>query len=291
MNKAGGSKMNKIVKNRKKVPVSNYVFTILFWLIGLTMLLPLIWMVSTSFKVEADVFNFPIEWIPRRFNIIENYKEVWGKEYNFGLYYWNSIKVAVLATALQVFVSAMGAYGFSKIYWKNRDKVFLLYLATMMIPPQVTVVSRFIINRELRLYDTHLGIILMLAFSVYGVFLLRQAMMGIPESLSESARIDGAGHILIFSQIILPLVRPSLATLAILKFVWTWNDYQTPLVFLKTREKFTIQLGMQQFASEAGSYYSLVMAAAVSAIVPLIIVFLLGQRHVIDGIASGAVKG
>lgn len=279
------------IKKNRNIPVSKIILTALFWLIGISMLLPLVWMISASFKVEADVFNFPIQWIPKRFNIVENYKTVWGEEYNFALYYWNSIKVTILATAAQLLVSAMGAYGFSKIYWKNRDKVFLLYLATMMIPPQVTVVSRFIINKTLGLYDTHLGMILMLAFSVYGVFLLRQAMVGIPESLSESARIDGAGHFTIFMKIILPLVKPSLATLGILKFVWTWNDYQLPLVFLKSREKFTVQLGMRQFASEAGNYYSLIMAAAVSAILPLVIAFLLGQRHVIDGIASGAVKG
>ncbi len=283
--------MNTKKKNNRKIPIGKLILTAVFWLIGISMLLPLVWMISASFKVEADVFNFPIQWIPKRFNIIENYKTVWGEEYNFALYYWNSIKVTILATAAQLFVSAMGAYGFSKIYWKNRDKVFLLYLATMMIPPQVTVVSRFIINKTLGLYDTHLGMILMLAFSVYGVFLLRQAMVGIPESLSESARIDGAGHFTIFMKIIMPLIKPSLATLGILKFVWTWNDYQMPLVFLKSREKFTVQLGMRQFASEAGNYYSLIMAAAVSAILPLVIAFLLGQRHVIDGIASGAVKG
>lgn len=278
-------------ERKRKVPVGKWIITVIFWVIGFSMLIPLVWMISTSFKFESDVFTFPIQWIPTRTNIVENYKTVWGSEYNFAMYYWNSIKVTVLTTVAQVTVSAMGAYGFSKINWKHRDKLFLLYLGTMMIPPQVTIVSTFIVNKMLGLYDTHLGIILMLSFSVYGVFLLRQAMVAIPLSLSESATIDGAGHFTIFTRIILPLTKPSLATLAILKFVWTWNDYQTPLVFLKSRELFTIQLGMKQFQSEAGSYYSLVMAAAVSAIVPLVIVFLAGQRHVIDGIASGAVKG
>lgn len=261
------------------------------FLLGFTMVVPLIWMISTACKVEADVFAFPIQWIPRRWNIVENFKEVWGGKYNFGLYYWNSIKVTILATIAQVFVSSLGAYGFSKVKWKGRDKVFMLYLATMMIPPQVTIVSQFLILRSLNLYNTHIGIIAMLSFSVYGVFLLRQNMVAIPESLSESAKIDGAGHWRIYSSIIMPIMKPSVATLAILKFVWTWNDYQTPLVFLNSRELFTIQLGMKQFASESGAYYSLIMAAAVSAIVPLIIVFLIGQRYVIDGIASGAVKG
>ena len=275
----------------KKVSTSKIVLTIIFWAIGITMLLPLVWMMSTACKVEADVFNFPIEWIPTRWNLVNNMKEVWGSKYNFGMYYWNSIKVTIAATVLQVFVSTLGAYGFSKVQWKGRDQVFMLYLATMMIPPQVTVVSQFIIMREIGLYNTHLGIILLLAFSVYGVFLLRQAMMAVPNSLSESATIDGAGHWTIYSQIILPLVKPTMATLATLKFVWTWNDYQTPLVFLNSRKLYTIQLGMKQFASESGSYYSLIMAAAVSSILPLVIVFLFCQSFVVEGIAAGAVKG
>lgn len=275
----------------KKICWSKIILTCLLWGLGFTMLLPLLWMISTACKVEADVFNFPIEWIPRRWNLAANMKEVWGGEYNFGLYYLNSIKVAVLATFFQVFVSALGAYGFSKVKFPGRDKLFLAYIATMMIPPQVTIVSQFIIMRQIGLYNTHAGLIMMLAFSVYGVFLLRQAMMSIPESLSESARMDGAGHFTIFFRIILPMVKPSLATLATLKFVWTWNDYQAPLVFLNSRTLYTIQLGMKQFASESGSYYSLIMAAAVSAIIPLIIVFLFCQRFVVDGIATGAVKG
>lgn len=275
----------------KKLSVGRIFWTIIFWLIGISMLVPLVWMISTACKVEADVFNFPIDWIPKRWNFIQNMKEVWSGDYNFALYYWNSIKVTVLATVLQVFVSALGAYGFSKIHFKGRDKLFLAYLATMMIPPQVTIVSQFIIMRNIGLYNSHTGLVLMLAFSVYGVFLLRQAMLAIPESLSEAAKIDGAGHVRIFFQIILPMVKPSLATLATLKFVWTWNDYQAPLVFLNNRNLYTIQLGMKAFTSESGSYYSLIMAAAVSAIVPLIVVFLLCQRFVVDGIATGAVKG
>ena len=207
------------------------------------------------------------------------------------MYYLNSIKVTVISTVLQILVSALGAYGFTKIKWKGRDQLFLVYLATMMIPAQVMIVSRFVIMQKMNLCNTHMGIIMMTMFSLYGVFLLRQAMMAIPDSLCESAKIDGAGHLRIFFQIIFPLVKPSIATLAVLKFVWTWNDYQTPLIFLSNRKLFTIQLGMKLFASESGSIYSLTMAAAVSATIPLIILFLFGQRYIIDGIASGAVKG
>ena len=155
---------------KKKIPISKILLTILVWLIGFTMLLPLIWMISTASKVEADVFNFPIEWIPKRWNFINNMKAVWGGTYHFGMYYLNSAKITLLATFLQVLVSALGAYGFSKVHFRGRDTIFLLYLATMMIPSQVTVVSQFIIMRQIGLYNTHRGIIIMMAFSVYGVF-------------------------------------------------------------------------------------------------------------------------
>ena len=275
----------------KKLQIHKIIITVLLFIVGITMLTPLVWMISTSFKEESEVFSFPIKWIPEHSVGLENYKIVWGEKYNFGMYYWNSIKITILSTIFQIFVSALGAYGFTKIKWKGRDQLFLLYLATMMIPPQVMIVSRFVIMQKMGLYNTHLGLILMTMFSIYGVFLLRQAIMGIPDSLCESARIDGANHIRIFFQIVLPLIKPSIATLAVLKFVWCWNDYQMPLIFLSKRSLFTIQLGMKLFATESGSIYSLTMAAAVSATLPLIILFLLGQRYIIDGIASGAVKG
>lgn len=274
----------------KKLYFHKIVLTIVLLFIGLTMLTPLLWMISTSFKAETDVFEFPIRWIPKNNVGWANYKEIWGETYRFGMYYLNSIKVTILSTILQIFISALGAYSFTKIRWKGRDAVFLLYLATMMIPPQVMIISRFVVMRELKLYNTLHGIIIMTMVSTYGVFLLRQAMMGIPDSLCESAKIDGASHFTIFYKICLPLITPSIATLAVLKFVWTWNDYQTPLIFLNDRSLFTIQLGMKLFASESGSIYSLVMAASVSATIPLILVFLLGQRYIIEGIASGAVK-
>lgn len=278
-------------KPKKRLKFSTIILTILFLIIGLSMLIPLIWMLSASFKPEADVFNFPIEFIPRRWNAVENYKAVWGGNYNFGRYYWNSIKLAVSATVLQVLFSALAAYGFSKVKWKGRDKLFNLYLLTMMIPEQVTLVTRFLIMRSIGLYNTHIGLILMWSFSVYGTFLLRQSMLGIPESLSESARIDGANHWQIFTRIIFPMIRPTVATLAILKFTWTWNDFQVPLVFLTDPDLYTVQQGMQTFATQSGVYYSLTMAAAVSSILPLVIVFLIAQRYIIDGIGAGAVKG
>jgi len=256
------------------------------------MLFPLLWMVSASMKFEADVFSFPIQWIPERSRFIENFREVWNAErYSFGRFYLNSLKVSVSATVLTLFVASTAAYSFSKIDFKGREVFFIGYLATMMIPVQILLVPRFMISRWINLYDTHLGLILMGSFVPYAVFLFRQNMLMIPPSITESAKMDGASHIRIYTGIILPMIQPAIAIQAILKFIWTWNNYQAPLIFLQTRTKYTIQLGLKQFADDSGTLISLVMAGSVSAVIPLILIFLIGQRFIIDGISVGGVKG
>ena len=274
-----------------KLSLSKIVITVILLFCSLMFLLPFVWMVSTSFKIEADVFKFPIQWIPERWNLINNYKEVWFGKYPFYLYYWNSIKVAVLTTLLSVVVSSMAAYGFSKIRFPAGSWLFIIVLATYMVPPQASLVPQFILYRYIGLFDSHLGLILLGSFSVLGTFMLRQFFMGIHNDFIDAAKIDGAGHWRIFWSITIPMVRPAIATYAILRFIWTWNDYQNPLIFLRSDELYTIQLAMQKFTTINGEFYSLMMAAAVSAILPLLIVFIIGQKQVIEGIALGGVKG
>ncbi len=275
---------------KRRTQVTRILLTLVLALLTVTMLFPLLWMISASFKYESDVFTFPIEWIPKNPNF-QNYKEVWFGKYDFPLYYWNTIKLSVIVTVVQLLISAMGAFAFAKINFKFREAIFALFLATMMIPDQVTIVPKFMLMKELHLLNTHAGIVLMMVFSVYGVFLLRQHMIGIPDALIDAAKIDGAGYWRIFWQIMLPMSTPALVTLGILRFIWTWNDYQTALIFLSDQKLYTLQLGMSQFASESGAFYSQMMAAAVCAIVPLLILFVIGQKNIMEGIASGAVKG
>lgn len=265
--------------------------TLLMALITFTMLFPLLWMVSASFKYEVDVFNYPLQWIPPKWNAISNYSKVWSSQYSFPLYYWNTIKVSITVTVIQLLIASMGAFAFAKLRFKFKDSLFALFIATMMIPDQVTIVPKFMLLTWMNLIDSHAGLVLIVVFSVYGIFLLRQYMMSLPDSLVEAAKIDGAGYFRIYWQIVLPISQPVLATLAILRFIWTWDDYQNPLIFLRSKELFTIQLGMSQFASQSGTFYSLLMAAAVCAILPLLIIFIIGQRFIIDGMTSGAVKG
>ncbi len=267
------------------------IVTILILFCSLMFLLPFFWMLSTSFKIEADVFKFPIQWIPERWNMVNNYQEVWFGKYPFYMYYWNSIKVAVLTTLLSVVVSSMAAYGFSKIRFPAGSWLFLIVLATYMVPQQASLVPQFILYRYIGLFDSHLGLILLGSFSVLGTFMLRQFFMGIHDDYIDAARVDGAGHWRIFWSITVPIVRPAIATYAILRFIWTWNDYQNPLIFLRSDELYTIQLAMQKFTTINGEFYSLMMAAAVSAILPLLLVFIIGQKHVIEGISLGGVKG
>ncbi|MGG1518019.1 carbohydrate ABC transporter permease [Paenibacillus oryzisoli] len=265
------------------------LLTLLMCVIGILFMSPFIWMISASMKPEADVFIYPIQWIPKHWQLIENYKEVWST--NFPLYYWNSIKVTVCTTALSVLLSSMAAYSFSKIKFRGRNVIFVLVLVIYMIPSQAILVPQFLLFRWVGLFDSHFGLILLGSFSVLGTFMLRQFYLGIHEEYMESARIDGAGHFRIFWSICTPLVKPAIATYAILRFIWTWNDYQNPLIFLRTKTLFTLPLGIQSFADLNGNFYSLIMAASVSAIVPLLIIFIIGQKQVIEGISMGGVKG
>ncbi|WP_372638046.1 carbohydrate ABC transporter permease [Cohnella sp.] len=267
------------------------VTTAILFAVSLLFLLPFLWMLTTSFKLEKDVFVYPIEWIPKQWNAIANYKEVWFGRYPFYIYYWNSIKVSVITVLVSCTTSSLAAYGFSKVRFKAGKWLFLIVLATYMVPSQAILVPQFILYRNIGLFDSHFGLILLSSFSVLGTFMLRQFFMGVNQEYIESAKIDGAGHLRTFWSIAFPLVKPAVATYAILRFIWTWNDYQNPLIFLRTDGLYTIPLAMQKFTSMSGEFYSLIMAGAVSAIVPLLIVFIMGQKSVIEGIALGGVKG
>ncbi|MFD2116411.1 carbohydrate ABC transporter permease [Paenibacillus yanchengensis] len=278
-------------KSLNQLSLKRVLITVVMLIVGLVFLLPFVWMLVTSFKFEDDVFNYPIQWLPTRWNAIENYKEVWLGAYPFTLYYLNSIKVALLTTAISVIVSSLAAFAFGKLQFFGKDFLFILILMLYMVPVQAILVPQFLIMKWANLYDTHLGMIVLHSFSVFGTFMLRQFFIGIHPEFLESAKMDGAGYFKIFTRIALPLVRPAIATYAILRFIWTWNDYQTPLIFLRDRALYTIQMGMQQFADSEGQFYALTMTGAVSAIVPLLIVFIIAQKNVIEGIAVGGVKG
>ncbi|MDD9267120.1 carbohydrate ABC transporter permease [Paenibacillus sp. MAHUQ-63] len=267
------------------------ILTVIFGACSVMFIVPLIWMLSASAKIERDVMTYPIQWIPTNWNWISNFQKVWLEKVPFSLFYWNSLKLAIIATLATLLFSSMAAFAFSKLHTPGKGVMFGLMMSFMIIPEQATLVPRFIMIKWLGLYNSHEGLILMLAFSMYFTFLMRQFMMGVHNDFIEAAKIDGAGYFRVYAQIMLPLCKPILATAGIIKFIWTWNDYQNPLIFLFTKELFPLPLGIQFFRQEYSNNVSLMMMAAVSAIVPLIIVFVILQKQVINGITVGGVKG
>ncbi|NPV46664.1 MAG: carbohydrate ABC transporter permease [Armatimonadetes bacterium] len=256
-------------------------------LTALTMMLPFLWMVSTSLKPLSEVQSghfLPQEWRP------ENYLEVITKV-PFGRYYFNSVFVALWVTFGQVLTSALAAYAFSRLRWAWRDRVFLLYLGTLMVPGLVTLIPNYWVLTELRLINTYTVLILPACFSAYGTFLLRQFMLTIPASLDESAEIDGASHWCIFWDIVMPLARPGLVVLAIFTFMGNYQSFFWPLVMVKDEYLRTLPIGLLFFDSSYGRETTLLMAASVMAMLPLIALFVVGQRFFVRGIQLGAVKG
>lgn len=276
------------------VQTRNYVkkilLTIIMFIFGISMIIPFVWMLSASLKKEIDVFKYPIEWVPKTFEWT-NYAEVWGQRYSFYVFYINSIKVTVIQEIGLLITSSLAAYGFAKLKFKGRDAIFLLYLSTMMIPDQVVMVPRFIMFKNMGILDTHWSLILPGIFAVFGVFMLRQFFITIPDELSEAAIIDGCNHFEIWYKIILPLAKPAIASLLILTFVWKWNDYEQALIFLSTRSKLTIPIGLNLFLDENDQRYALIMAATCSATLPVLLVFIAGQKYFVEGIATSGIKG
>ncbi|HEU4326140.1 MAG TPA: carbohydrate ABC transporter permease [Roseiflexaceae bacterium] len=260
-------------------------------LLGMTavMLLPFVWMLSASLKLDKDVFRFPIEWLPSDPQW-GNYVRIWI-QIPFLTFFFNTAKLTVVITLLQLATSSLAAYAFAKLQFKGRDLLFLGYIASIAIPWQVYMVPQFIMMRRLDLVDTHLSLILLQAFSAFGVFLLRQFFISIPNDLSDAARIDGMGEYGIFFRIMLPLSKPALATLTIFTFVGVWNDFMGPLIYLNSESQKTIQLGLRMFIQQYSADYALIMAASLVSLVPVIILFLSFQRFFVEGIATTGIKG
>ena len=270
----------------KKWQVPLYV---LMSALSLTMIFPFLWMVSTSFKFDTQVFTVPVEWIPDPVNL-SNYTQVWVEE-PFLLYYKNTVVVAVFATAGQVIISAMAAYAFSSIEFRGKNILFSLYLATMMVPWHTIMIPQYQIISRLGLTDAHAALILGQLASAFGIFLLRQFFLTVPRELMEAARIDGAGEGYIFSKVMLPLAKPALSTLIIFTFVQVWNDYTAPLIYLNTKEKYTIQLGLTFFQSEHTMQYTVIMAGTVCALIPIIITYLIFEKQITNGMVHSGLKG
>lgn len=256
---------------------------------ALIMLIPFAWMISASLKLEKDVFSFPIQWIPKDPQW-SNYAIIW-KKVPLLTGFLNTTKLTVCTTILQLITSSLAAYAFAKLEFKGRDTIFMMYVMTIAIPWQVYMVPQYKLMTWFSLTDSHLGIILMHAFTAMGVFLMRQFFMGIPNELLEAARIDGLSEYGIWARIMLPLSKPAIATLCITSFTFEWNDFMGPLIYLSTQSKKTIQLMLRMFNTQYSSNYAQIMAAATVALIPVLIIFVLLQRYFVEGVATSGIKG
>lgn len=273
--------------------ITRKIFTalILVILIALAvfMLFPFVWMVLGSFKPKDELFAVPMSLLPTRW-MTSNYNDVFVK-IPFAKFYVNTTFIAVMSTIGQVVTCSLSAYAFSKLHFKGRDALFMLYLATMMIPYQVTMIPQYELIRNFGLLNTHWALILLHLFSPFGVFLLRQFMISIPDSLVESARIEGANELRILTNIILPLSKSALATLVTLKFLDSWNDFTAPMIMLSDKNKYNLQLGLRMFQQEFGVEYTLILAGTTMSLIPILIIYIFAQNYFIEGIANTGIKG
>jgi multiple sugar transport system permease protein len=246
-------------------------------------------MVSTSFKGPAEIFTQTPTFIPEN-PTLENYEKLLTQA-NLGRSFFNSLVFAIGMMVLSVFFNAMAAYAFAKLSFPGREKIFSLLLLTMMVPGQVTMMPVFLILKNLGLLNTFTGLILPGIGSVFGIFMLRQFMHAVPEEILEAARIDGCSEFRIFYGIMLPLCRPILATLAIFSFIGAWNEFFWPLIIMLREDMQTLPVALANLNGQFNTDWGLLMSGSVLVVIPVILVFLLAQKHYIKGIAAGGVKG
>lgn len=279
--------MSQIAGQRTKSAIKT-VFLVAF---GLLFISPLFWMISSSLKGPLEVFSVPFRWIPDTPRW-DNYIRIWTDDtIPFLLMYYNSLKIALLSIFGQVMVSSLAAYAFAKMNFKGKHVVFMLFLASMMIPSQVTIIPQFMLFHRMGLYNTHWAVISPVWFNVTSIFLFRQFYMAIPNDLMESAKIDGANHLYIWSRIILPLTKPPMISVVILAFISSWDSYLQPLIFLVSRELYTVALGVNFYYTAEAQQFNLTMAAATSSIIPVLFLFIFCQRYFVEGITKTGIKG
>lgn len=275
--------------NRLRYPVRRAIGLILLAGLAALVVIPFLWMVSASLKRDTQVFTVPIRWIPQGFRW-RNYADIWHRAPML-TYLKNSALLATTITFLQVVTGSFAAYGFSKLRFPGRDTLFLIYLGTIAVPWQAYMIPQYILMERLSLTNTRLSLILLQAFGAFGVFLMRQYYLTIPDELCEAARIDGLSEYGIWARIVLPLSKPALASLALLTFVNTWNDFMGPFIYLTSNELWTVQLGLRSFVGQFDAEYAMIMTGSVISIVPVVAIFLVGQRFFIQGIATSGLKG
>ena len=258
-------------------------------IIGIIMVVPFLWMISTSLKEQYDTVKIPPVWIPNPPRW-QNYVDLFTQQpmLQFML---NTIKIVFFVVLGQLFFSSLAAYSFARIKFKGRTVMFFFYIATLMVPGQVTMIPTYLMFAKVGLVDNHIVLILPAFFSAFGVFLLRQFFMSLPKELEEAAEIDGCNPFTTYYRIMLPLIVPAMLTLGVFTLMNAWNDYMGPLIYLTTPEKYTMTLGIAYFKGVYTTQWNLVMAGSVLSVIPILVAYLCAQKYFVEGIAFSGVKG
>jgi len=277
-------------RRRKAKQLLKHLFLHALLLSGsVIMIVPFLWMLSTSLKEPGDIFAYPPQWIPQPI-MWQNYVET-VTIMPFGRFYLNSLIQATSVTVLQLLTASLAAFAFARLRFPGRDTLFLLYLGTMMIPFPVTMIPNFILMRFLHWIDTYWALIFPPAFSAFSTFLLRQYFLTIPFELDDAARVDGASSFRIWWQIVLPLSGPALATLAIFTFLGEWNNFLWPLIVTNSEEMRTLPVGLASLQSQYSVQWHLLMAGSVIALLPILIIYIIGQKWFVHGITLSGMGG
>lgn len=255
---------------------------------ALIMIMPFLWMLSTSVKPPNEVLSMPPKWFPTVFEW-QNYVQAWNAA-PFGRYFFNSFFIALTVTAAEVITTIFAAYAFAKMDFLGKNVIFIAFLGTMMIPGEMLLVPNYITLTSFHWIDKYYALIVPWIISAFGIFLLRQFFMTIPDELWDAARIDGCGRLRFLWRVIVPLARPGIAAVALFKFIGSWNAFLWVLIVTNTPDMRTIPVGLSYFRTEAGTYYGQLMAASTMAILPILILFFFAQRQFIQGIARSGIK-
>ena len=269
--------------------IFSYVMVII---VAAFVILPFVWMIASAFKSQRELFAYPPTFFPTVWKW-QNFTEAASRgSISFAHMFLNSMKIAIPVTVFNILFSSMAGYSFARLRFKFRDAIFMMFIASMMVPYAITLIPRFLLFKDLGFYDTYIPLILPVMFgTAFSIFLTRQFFMTLPKELEEAAIVDGCSHFRIWWQVFMPLTKPIIATLAVFQFQGAYNDFLGPVIYIATDSKFTVQMGLNSFRNSFTSRYDLIMAGSILALIPVVVLFIICQKYIVRGIVMGGVKG
>ena len=277
--------MNKKSRELREKIISYTILT----LGAVVMLVPFLWMILTSFKTYAETVKIPIQWLPSVWNL-NNYREVLVKLY-FVRYYGNTILVTVITTSLMLFIGSLSAFAFARMNFPLKNLLFYMLLTVFMVPSQMTMIPKYLIITKLKWVDSLKALVIPNLFSVYTMFMLRQFFASLPRELEDAGKIDGCSYFRLYWNIEMPLCKSSIVAITVLNVLWCWNDLLWPLIATSSDKMRVLSVAMATLQGQHGTQYQLLMAAGVLAVIPMIIIYIFGQKYFIEGVAFSGLKG